>query len=77
MSRCETNSHYMMSSTSTPLNRLPPPSIEQTKADRYDLMILDVGLPDMDGREACKVLRKAGFQGTDHHADGERLGTPT
>ena len=25
-------------------------------------MILDVGLPDMDGREACKLLRKSGFK---------------
>ena len=23
---------------------------------------MDVGLPDMDGREACKALRKAGFK---------------
>ena len=37
-------------------------AIDQTKVDRYDLMILDVGLPDMDGREACKVLRKNGFK---------------
>ncbi|MGI9520617.1 MAG: response regulator transcription factor [Hyphomicrobiaceae bacterium] len=35
---------------------------EMTKSDRYDLMILDVGLPDMDGREACKILRKSGFK---------------
>jgi len=26
-----------------------------------DLMILDVGLPDMDGREAAKILRNNGF----------------
>ncbi len=37
-------------------------AIDQTKVDRFDLMILDVGLPDMDGREACKVLRKNGFK---------------
>ncbi|MGI9424809.1 MAG: response regulator transcription factor [Hyphomicrobiaceae bacterium] len=37
-------------------------ALEQTKMERYDLMILDVGLPDMDGREACKVLRKSGFK---------------
>ncbi|MFY0614150.1 MAG: response regulator transcription factor [Hyphomicrobiaceae bacterium] len=28
----------------------------------YDLVILDVGLPDMDGREACKIIRRNGFQ---------------
>ena len=37
-------------------------AIEQIKANRFDLMILDVGLPDMDGREACKILRKTGFK---------------
>jgi DNA-binding response OmpR family regulator len=37
-------------------------AIEKCKSERVDLMILDVGLPDMDGRETCKVLRKAGFK---------------
>lgn len=27
-----------------------------------DLLIMDVGLPDMDGREAVKLLRKGGFK---------------
>jgi DNA-binding response OmpR family regulator len=27
-----------------------------------DLMLLDVGLPDMDGREAVKILRRDGFK---------------
>jgi DNA-binding response OmpR family regulator len=27
-----------------------------------DLVVLDVGLPDMDGREVCKHLRKHGFK---------------
>jgi DNA-binding response OmpR family regulator len=37
-------------------------ALEQVKANRFNLMILDVGLPDMDGREACKILRKSGFK---------------
>lgn len=37
-------------------------ALELAKINRYDLMILDVGLPDMDGREACKLLRKSGFK---------------
>ncbi|MYI70635.1 MAG: response regulator transcription factor, partial [Boseongicola sp. SB0673_bin_14] len=28
----------------------------------YDLVILDVGLPDTDGRELCRVLRKQGVK---------------
>jgi len=36
--------------------------IEQCKAEHWDLVILDVGLPDMDGREVCKLVRKNGFK---------------
>ncbi len=36
--------------------------MEAAKASHFDLLILDVGLPDMDGREACKLLRKSGFK---------------
>jgi DNA-binding response OmpR family regulator len=36
--------------------------IERTKTDQIDLLLLDVMLPDMDGREACKVMRKGGFK---------------
>lgn len=33
-----------------------------TKGDHVDLIVMDVGLPDMDGREAVRVLRKNGFK---------------
>ena len=36
--------------------------MEAVKNSHFDLIILDVGLPDMDGREACKALRKSGFK---------------
>jgi DNA-binding response OmpR family regulator len=36
--------------------------VEQTKAINPDLLVFDVGLPDMDGREAVKLLRKSGFK---------------
>ena len=36
--------------------------VDIVKKDHFDLVLLDVGLPDMDGREACKVLRKSGFK---------------
>ena len=36
--------------------------IEIAKAEHHDLVLFDVGLPDMDGREAVKILRKSGFK---------------
>ena len=38
------------------------PALDAAKARRFDLMILDVGLPDMDGRELCKAMRRAGHK---------------
>ncbi|MEO6396336.1 MAG: response regulator transcription factor [Devosia sp.] len=43
-----------------------------------DLMILDVGLPDMDGREAVKILRREGFKSpilllTGHDTDSDEI----
>jgi DNA-binding response OmpR family regulator len=37
--------------------------IKALKAEQADLVMLDVNLPDMDGREACKLMRKSGFKG--------------
>jgi len=37
-------------------------AIDRVTDDRIDLAVMDVGLPDMDGREAVKVLRKSGFK---------------
>lgn len=34
-------------------------AIEHTKTREFDLMLVDVGLPDMDGRELCRLLRRA------------------
>ncbi|MBZ9938005.1 response regulator transcription factor [Mesorhizobium sp. BR1-1-16] len=36
--------------------------IQRARSEPVDLMIMDVGLPDMDGREAVKMLRKGGFK---------------
>lgn len=36
-------------------------ALELTKKDSYDALLLDVGLPDMDGRELCKLLRRNGI----------------
>ncbi|WGI22222.1 response regulator transcription factor [Amylibacter sp. IMCC11727] len=32
--------------------------LERAKEALYDLVLLDVGLPDMDGRELCRLMRK-------------------
>jgi DNA-binding response OmpR family regulator len=34
--------------------------VDAAEAQRPDLILLDVDLPDMDGREACRQMRKAG-----------------
>ena len=36
--------------------------VERAKSEMHDLIILDVGLPDMDGREVCRLLRKGGVK---------------
>ena len=36
--------------------------IERAKEEMHDLIILDVGLPDMDGREVCRLMRKNGVK---------------
>ena len=33
-------------------------AMEAVRERRFDLLILDVGLPDMDGRELCRLLRR-------------------
>jgi DNA-binding response OmpR family regulator len=32
------------------------------RADHVDLVLMDVGLPDMDGREGVRIMRKHGFK---------------
>jgi DNA-binding response OmpR family regulator len=36
--------------------------IAAARAGLIDLVVMDVGLPDMDGREGVKILRKSGFK---------------
>jgi DNA-binding response OmpR family regulator len=36
--------------------------IQDARQQQVDLIIMDVGLPDMDGREAVKLLRKGGYK---------------
>lgn len=37
-------------------------ALEKVKQHSYDLMVLDVGLPDTDGRELCRLIRKQGVK---------------
>ncbi len=35
-------------------------ALERVKSDYYDVIILDVGLADIDGREVCRLMRRGG-----------------
>jgi DNA-binding response OmpR family regulator len=37
-------------------------AMEKVKNELYDLIVLDVGLPDTDGRELCRLMRKQGVK---------------
>ncbi len=50
----------------------------KVKAGLYDLVILDVGLPDTDGRELCRIMRKQGVKCpivmlTGHESDSDTI----
>lgn len=53
-------------------------AMQTVKSNQIDLLIMDVGLPDMDGREAVKLLRKGGFKSpvimlTGHDTDSDTI----
>jgi len=37
-------------------------ALQTAKNDSFDVVILDVGLPDMDGRDVCRLMRKQGVK---------------
>ena len=52
--------------------------VQSAKAGQIDLVIMDVGLPDIDGREAVRILRKNGFKApiimlTGHDTDSDAI----
>jgi DNA-binding response OmpR family regulator len=52
--------------------------IQAARSGHVDLLIVDVGLPDMDGREAVKIIRKNGIKApiimlTGHDTDSDTI----
>jgi DNA-binding response OmpR family regulator len=52
--------------------------VQAAKNGHVDLVIMDVGLPDLDGREAVRILRKGGFKSpiimlTGHDTDSDTI----
>src|SRR5580765_932023 len=52
--------------------------VQAAKNGQVDLVIMDVGLPDVDGREAVRILRKNGFKApiimlTGHDTDSDTI----
>ncbi len=53
-------------------------AMAHAKDANYDLIILDVGLPDTDGRELCRLMRKQGVKSpilmlTGHDGDADTI----
>ena len=53
-------------------------AMQKTKEGLFDLVILDVGLPDTDGRELCRLMRKQGVKSpvlmlTGHDSDADTI----
>ena len=53
-------------------------AMERAKSQIFDLVILDVGLPDTDGRELCRLMRKQGVKCpilmlTGHDSDADTI----
>ena len=53
-------------------------ALDKVKAGLFDLLILDVGLPDTDGRELCRLMRKQGVKCptimlTGHDSDADAI----
>src|SRR5664279_3988446 len=53
-------------------------AVQAAKGAQIDLVIMDVGLPDVDGREAVRILRKNGFKApiimlTGHDTDSDTI----
>ncbi|MFQ5972727.1 MAG: response regulator transcription factor, partial [Alphaproteobacteria bacterium] len=53
-------------------------ALEATRNEYYDAIVLDVSLPDMDGREVCRLMRRGGVKSpiimlTGHDTDADQI----
>jgi DNA-binding response OmpR family regulator len=53
-------------------------AVQEAKGGQIDLVIMDVGLPDVDGREVVRIMRKNGFKApiimlTGHDTDSDTI----
>ncbi len=53
-------------------------ALEVTKGEYFDAILLDLGLPDMDGREVCRLMRRNGVKApiimlTAHDTDADQI----
>ncbi|WP_029351786.1 response regulator transcription factor [Bosea sp. 117] len=53
-------------------------AIDEVAGSRIDLVLMDVGLPDIDGRDAVRTMREAGFKApvimlTGHDTDSDTI----
>jgi DNA-binding response OmpR family regulator len=53
-------------------------ALEVTRDEYFDAILLDVGLPDMDGREVCRLMRRNGVKSpiimlTGHDTDADQI----
>ena len=53
-------------------------ALEAVNQDYFDAIVLDVGLPDMDGREVCRLMRRNGVKApvimlTGHDTDADEI----
>jgi DNA-binding response OmpR family regulator len=53
-------------------------AVDVLKSSHMDLVLMDVGLPDMDGREAVKIIRANGYKGpvimlTGHDSEADTI----
>lgn len=53
-------------------------ALDRVKERHFDVILLDVGLPDMDGRECCRLMRRSGVTApvimlTAHDTDADTI----